>query len=202
MSVKFQLHEWIHHQRSARRSLRNNYLKFIRNWGIDSNSVSGAVLKSWVESRIGMAPSYHRGKMGRDPMGVEYDYRRDVIKGSSETSAIYLQLDLLFEFCQYELKRRYSNQLWLTLFRGTHDSEEYEVIEEMQKGTCCVRLNNLGSFTSNKERAWEFGSTVWQVKVPIYKVFFFSGLLPDNLLKGEDEYIVIGGEFCVKTILF
>ena len=202
MSVKFHLHEWAQYQRSARKSLRNNYLKFIRNWGIDSNTASGAVLKSWVESRIGIEPSFHRGRLGRDREATRFTYRSDVIKGSSETSAINSQFDLLFEYCQYELKRRYADKKWLTLYRGTHDPEEYEIMSRDENDDCCVRLNNLSSFTSDRERAWEFGSTVWKINVPIFKIFFFSGLLPDNLLKGEDEYIVIGGDYRVEYLLY
>lgn len=202
MSVKFQLHEWDKYEFSAGRSLRNHYLKFIRNWGVDSNSPSGAVLKFWVESRIGILPTFHSGCLRDDDIRARYNYRTDVIKGSSQTSAIASQFDLLFEYCQFELKKRSSEEVHLRLYRGTHDPDEYEIIESGPGRNICVRLNNLSSFTSDKERAWEFGSTVWEVRVPIYKVFFFSGLLPDNLLKGEDEYMVIGGDYWVKGMLY
>jgi NAD+--dinitrogen-reductase ADP-D-ribosyltransferase len=202
MSVKFHLHEWEHYQASAQRSLRNSYLKFIRNWGCDSNGESGAVMKAWVESRIGIEPSFHKSRFGSESVDARQRYLHDVVKGSSSTSAIFLQFDLLFEFCQYELKRRAPDALWLKLFRGTHDSDEYEVIERQNHTRSCVRLNNLSSFTSDKERAWEFGSTVWEVDVPKFKVFFFSGLLPDRLLKGEEEYMVIGGHYWVRHLLY
>jgi len=202
MSVKFHLHEWEQYQKSARKSLRNNYLKFIRNWGIDSNSPSGAVLKSWVESRIGISPTFHHTRLRREDSLAWFQYRKDVIEGSSQTSAINSQLDLVFEYSQYELSRRFPGERWITLYRGTHDPDEYELLSPESKGRNFVRLNNLSSFTSERERAWEFGSTVWKVRVPIFKVFFFSGLLPDNLLRGEDEYIVIGGNYEVKTLLF
>ena len=202
MAVKFQLHEWEQYQLSARKSLRNNYLKFIRNWGINSNSPSGAVLKSWVESRIGIPPTFHQTRLHPQEGPAWFNFRMDVIQGSSKTSAINSQLDLLFEFCQYELGRRLSGTRWLTLYRGTHDPDEYEFLEAESSNKTHVRLNNLSSFTSERERAWEFGSTVWEVQVPICKVFFFSGLLPDNLLKGEDEYMVIGGDYDVTTLLF
>jgi NAD+---dinitrogen-reductase ADP-D-ribosyltransferase len=202
MSVKFHLHEWEQYQTTARRCLRNNYIKFIRNWGCDSNSVSGAVLKSWVASRIGIEPSFHREPILRESGMARYHYQRDAMQGTTRTSAIYLQLDLLFEYCQYELERRLPGKRWITLYRGTHDPDEYEVIDEQSPREHRVRLNNLSSFTSDRERAWEFGSTVWKVKVPAAKVFFFSGLLPDRLLKGEDEYIVIGGDYQVETLLY
>jgi NAD+--dinitrogen-reductase ADP-D-ribosyltransferase len=61
-------------------------------------------------------------------------------------------------------------------------------------------MNNISSFTADRDCAWEFGSTVWEVRVPLTKIFFFSGLLPDNLLKGEDEFMVIGGEYRVRRL--
>ncbi len=64
-----------------------------------------------------------------------------------------------------------------------------------------MRLNNLRSFIPDEERAFEFGSTVWQVRVPLVKIFFFSRLLPESILKGEEEYLVIGGEYRVRTVL-
>ena len=65
-----------------------------------------------------------------------------------------------------------------------------------------VRMNNISSFTSDRECAWEFGSTVWEVRVPLAKVFFFSDLLPDSILRGEQEFLVIGGEYVVRKLLF
>lgn len=57
-----------------------------------------------------------------------------------------------------------------------------------------VLLNNLNSFTSNRERACEFGDYILETQVPLPKVFFFNGLLP-GMLKGEDEWVVIGGVY-------
>jgi NAD+--dinitrogen-reductase ADP-D-ribosyltransferase len=62
-------------------------------------------------------------------------------------------------------------------------------------------MNNLISCTDEEERAWEFGSTVWEMRVPAAKVFFYSGLLPGSILKGEGEYLVIGGEYRVRRIM-
>ena len=36
--------------------------------------------------------------------------------------------------------------------------------------------------------------------MPVAKVFFYSDLLPNSIMKGEGEYIVIGGEYRVKVI--
>src|SRR4051794_32853531 len=46
MSVKFQLHQWESQSTDkARKSIKNSYLRFLRGWMMDSNSVEGAVLK-------------------------------------------------------------------------------------------------------------------------------------------------------------
>jgi len=129
-------------------------------------------------------------------------YEIDRMRGSARTNAILSQLDVLYEFCQYELARRLPGERWLKLWRGTCDAADYRLIERVDRRTSCILLNNLSSFTSDRECAWEFGSTVWEVMVPVVKIFFFSGLLPDSILKGEDEYLVIGGEYVVKELLF
>jgi NAD+--dinitrogen-reductase ADP-D-ribosyltransferase len=59
----------------------------------------------------------------------------------------------------------------------------------------------LSSFTSDPEVAWEFGSSAWEVEVPLAKIVFFSGLLPKSLLAGESEHLVLGGYYNVRTLL-
>ena len=95
------------HAHRAQRSLRNGYLRFLRGWGHDSNSVEGAVLKAWVESRMGIPPTFHRAPLG--PPGGEAwaRYARDRMEGSARTSAIFDQLDLVYAFTQRELERRH-----------------------------------------------------------------------------------------------
>ena len=64
MSVKFQLHQWEEQSSDkARKSIKNSYLRFLRGWGMESNSIEGAVLKGWVESRIGLPPTFHKVKI-------------------------------------------------------------------------------------------------------------------------------------------
>ena len=202
MSVKFQLHDWESHEADARRSLKNSYVRFLRGWSVDSNSIEGAILKGWVDSRIGLPPTFHRGRVQAGSEEEEMPYAIDRMKGMARTNAINSQLDVLYEFCQYELARRLPGERWLTLWRGTCDAPEYELLEKRGKRESCVLMNNLSSFTSDRECAWEFGSTVWETKVPLPKIFFFSGLLPDSILKGEDEYLVIGGEYWVRQLLY
>jgi len=202
LSVKFRLHEWEQYQHHARKSLRNSYLRFLRGWGVDSNSIEGAVLKGWVESRFGISPTYHKGRLTADHSEDEPIYAVDRMKGHARTNAIDSQLDLLFEFCQYELVHRFPNETHLTLYRGTCDAGEYEVIDPPVGRKLTVRLNNLSSFTFDRERAWEFGSTVWEVQVPLTKIFFFGNILPGSILQGESEFLVIGGDYRVRELLF
>ena len=202
MDVQFQLHQWQRESsRSSQKSLKNSYLRFLRGWLFDSNSMEGAVLKGWVESRLGLIPTFHRCAIRNSDSEEYYLYLVDRMKGSSRTSAIFSQLDLLYEYVQYELRRRMPGQLYLTLFRGVNDLEEHTVIEKLGKNSFLMRLNNLNSFTGDFEKAWEFGSRVLKAEVPLTKIFFLCGLLPKSLFKGEDEYMVIGGEFEVKIMI-
>jgi NAD+---dinitrogen-reductase ADP-D-ribosyltransferase len=200
MSVKFQLHHWQEQATDlARMSIRNSYLKFLKGWKIDSNSVAGAVLKRWVESRIGIAPTFHKARIDGLNSEAYFNYCVDVMKGSAQTSAIQSQLDILYQYGQFELSRKYPGVNAITLYRGTHDAEEYDIMESLNKRESIVRMNNLVSFTNEEERAWEFGRTVWKTTVPLGKIFFYNDLLP-GILTGEDEYMIIGGEYRVVRI--
>ena len=201
VSVKFRLHEWAEHQSSARSSLRSSYVQFLHGWGADSNGHSGAVLKSWVENRFGLPPRYHGGRLPDDATALDR-YTRDCMKGAAKTVAVAMQLDLLYTFCQYELLRRHPGERWLTLYRGTHDPEEYAIRDQPSERRALVMLNNLSSFTSDPEVAWEFGSLVWKVRVPLQKIVCFSGLLPPQLLGSESEFLVLGGEYRVQHLLY
>ncbi len=201
MSVKFQLHHWQDQTDMAKKSIRNSYLRFLRGWMMDSNSVEGAVLKRWVESRMGIAPTYHRARIDGIHSEAYFDFSVDVMKGSARTNAIQSQLDLLYEYCQFELSRKYAGQMTVLLYRGTYDASEHDLIEQTGRRQQIVRLNNLVSCTSEEERAWEFGSTVWEVRVPLCKIFFYNDLLPGSIMKGEGEYLVIGGDYTVRQVL-
>jgi NAD+--dinitrogen-reductase ADP-D-ribosyltransferase len=201
MSVKFQLHHWQDQTDTAKKSIKNSYLRFLRGWMMDSNSVEGAVLKRWVESRMGINPTYHRARIPNIHSQEYFDFSVDVMKGSARTNAIQSQLDILYEYCQFELLRKYPGKMSILLYRGTYDASEHDVIEQVGKREQIVRLNNLVSFTSDEERAWEFGSTVWEALVPLSKIFFYNDLLPGSIMKGEGEYLVIGGEYRVRQVM-
>lgn len=198
MNVKFNLEEWRAHTAPASRSIRNSYLRFLRGWGVDSSSIEGAVLKGWVESRLGIPPRYHRGPITVGTRSY-VAFARDRMLGHARSNALDAQLDLLFEFCQYELRRR--GLRWFDLYRGTYDADQHPIVARRGRREYAVVLNNLCSFTADVNKAWEFGSKVWKVRVPAQRVFYFAGLLPKTILRGEDEHLVFGGEHWVKEIV-
>lgn len=204
--VKFGLSECISLQSDGKPHPMHGYAHFLRSWGADSNGHAGAVLKSWVESRFGLLATYHGGRLA-DQAQARTAFTLDRMRGSAKSIGVLMQLDLLYTFCQDELRRRHPDTAWLTLYRGTHDPEEYAIHPQSSSPAggsqrhALVQLNNLSSFTSDPEVAWEFGSNVWEVAVPLAKIVFFSGLLPKSLLLGESEHLVLGGYYHVHTLL-
>ena len=85
----------------------------------------------------------------------------------------------------------------MTLYRGVNRIADHEVLEKGKGGRQVILLNNLGSFTCSRERACEFGDYILSVEVPLTKIFFHCGLLP-GVLRGEDEFLVIGGVVDVR----
>lgn len=203
MEVAFHLHQWRQEKDpSGHLSLKNSYLRFLRGWLYDSNSVEGAVMKGWVESRLGILPTYHRTPIRDRKSGAYLDYMRDRLNAAARTNAIFSQLDLLYEFVQYELSRRDADRTHVTLYRGVYDFAEQTIIEQVDKRHAILQLNNLNSFTHDFERAWEFGTMVLEVQVPIPKIFFDGAFLHAGILKGEEEVLVIGGEYDVVLRLY
>lgn len=176
-----------------------SYAKLLRGWAIDSNGPSGAVLKGWAEHRFGLRPLYHGATLATDANAIER-YSQQRLRGSMQQ--IYVQLDLLYTFCQDELRRRGVGE-HLILYRGTHDAEHYLVkdVGVLPGSRDLVEFNALSSFSANAEVAWEFGSSVWRVRVPRAKIMYWSGLLPQAWLKSEDEYLVLGGDYAVERVL-
>ena len=174
-----------------------NYLRMVRGWSFDSDGREGAVLKRWVESRFGLLARHHAGSL-LDRQGETYQqYLAQGTRGLYATNALESQLDLLYTYCQYELERQHPDTSHLALYRGINRIDEHESLETGAHGRHRVLLNNLNSFTGSRERADEFGDYILAAEVPLAKVFFYNRLLP-GMLKGEDEYVVIGGAYEVR----
>jgi NAD+--dinitrogen-reductase ADP-D-ribosyltransferase len=186
---------------SKQKRQKADYLRMVRGWSFDSDSREGAALKGWVESRFGLLPRHHAGPI-RDLSGEAYrkylEMRATAVYG---TNALEAQFDLLYTYCQYELARQLPGQTHLTLYRGVNRVDEHETLATLNSKQRIVLLNNLNSFTSNRERADEFGDYLLVAQVPVAKVAFYSKLLP-GMLKGEDEYTVIGGMYEVSVAAY
>jgi len=185
---------------SRGRRAKANWTRILRGWSFDSDGRDAAVLKGWVESRFGLLPRFHVEPL-RDPAAPAYRrYQEMRASGLYGTNALEAQLDLVYAYCQYEFARQGSPTPHLTLYRGVNRIDEHEVLVDQGRQQV-VLFNNLVSFTGARERAGEFGDYILETQVPTAKVFFHHRLLP-GILKGEDEYLVIGGAYRVSVHTF
>jgi NAD+--dinitrogen-reductase ADP-D-ribosyltransferase len=175
-----------------------DYLRMLRGWMFDPDGKEAAVLKSWVESRFGLLPRNHRGPLGDFSTPHYQAYLSDRAKGLYNTNGLEAQLDLLYTFCQYEIRQYCSSQTHLKLYRGINQIKEHEILQQSSKHDYILLLNNLNSFTDERERADEFGDYILEAEVPLVKLLYFPGLLPGRL-KGENEFMVIGGVYQVRV---
>ena len=65
-----------------------------------------------------------------------------------------------------------------------------------------LRLNNLVSFTADRDVASWFGDYILETAVPLCKVLFFDGLLRKHALKSEGEVLAIGGDYLVTATYY
>lgn len=181
------------------RRFRSSYLRLLKGWGFDANGPEGALLKGWVESRFGLFPTFHKTRIERFSSAAWIEYVQEKMSSRFHNNSINMQLDLLYEFCQWALARFFSvGRRHVTLYRGTNDFSEHPLLERADRHSAVIRLSNLVSFTSDRERAGEFGDYVLEARVPTPKIVFFNELLPRHPLRGEGEYLVIGGDYQVK----
>ncbi len=168
-----------------------NYRRLLLGWLFDSDNDQGAAWRSWVESRFGLLTCYHRESLHGPDTSEYLRFRQACTRAISNTNELYAQLDLLYCFCQHELRLRYNSD-HLTLYRGCRDMPDYAI-----NGGKIKMFNNLSSFTSDPESALRFGSKVFSVQVPLAKIACFESLLP-NSLQGEQEFMVLGGLYKVE----
>lgn len=203
MATMFDLDDQDRDGRGPARFKASSYLRLLRGWGYEANSPEGAVLKGWVESRFGLFPTFHKAPIDRFSGPNWIAYIEEKMSSRFHSNAIQSQLDLLYEFCQWSLARFHSvGRKHITLFRGTNRFEEQKLLQRLDKRRVVVRLNSLLSFTSARDVAESFGDTILEVEVPIVKILFFNALLPRHALKGEGEYVVIGGDYEAKALYY
>lgn len=185
------------------RRFRSSYLRLFKGWGYDNNSPEGAVLKGWVESRFGLFPTYHKEPILKVGSGSWACYIAEKMSSRFHNNSIYVQLDIMYAFCQWALERFVApKRAHLTLWRGVNDYDEHQMVERITRRRAVIRMNNLISFSSERDIASCFGDNILEAQVPVTKVVFFSRLLPVHPLKGEDEFLVIGGDYEVDVSYF
>lgn len=186
---------------SGRRRFRSSYLRLIKGWGYDSNSPEGAVLKGWVESRFGIFPTFHKQRLVRQAPDAWAIYVTEKMSSRFHNNSIMAQLDLLYEFCQWALRRFASpDQSHITLYRGINDFDEHPIRARLDRRTVVMRLNSLSSFTAEREVADCFGDVILAALVPREKILFFNTILTSHPLKGEGEFLVIGGDYELRLL--
>ncbi|PYF09693.1 NAD+--dinitrogen-reductase ADP-D-ribosyltransferase [Rhodobacter viridis] len=183
----------------SRKRYRSSFLRLIQGWTFDSNGPEGAVLKGWVESRFGILPSFHKEIIPDIHGPIWQAYVEERMQSRFHDNAILVQLDMLFEFCQWAIGRfAFPGQSHITLYRGINAVDRHGILDQPSKREAVIRLNNLVSFSSDREVADCFGDRIITTRVPLAKVLFFPGLLPSHLLRGEREFLVLGGAFRVS----
>jgi NAD+--dinitrogen-reductase ADP-D-ribosyltransferase len=185
-------------KRSRYKRDKADYLRILRGWMFDPDGKEAAVLKSWVESRFGLLPRNHRGPLGDYSTPNYQAYLSDRARGLYNTNGLEAQLDLLYTFCQHEIRQHYPSRTHLTLYRGINQIKEHEILKQSDKHDYILLLNNLNSFTDERERADEFGDYILEAQIPLVKLLYFPGLLPGRL-KGENEFMVIGGVYQTRV---
>lgn len=182
---------------NGRRRFRSSYLRLLQGWGRDANGVEGAVLKGWVESRFGLRPNFHGEKLGRYPSPAQMAYLEQKMSGLFHGNSIQLQLELLYEYVQWMLRRQAPACAHLTLFRGVDGIDAHDVVARHGRRELTLRLNNLLSFSGDREIASTFGAAILEAQVPVVKILAHGALLPGHVLASEGEYLVIGGDYRV-----
>ena len=185
----------------AVRRFASSYLRLLKGWGFETCGPEGAVLKGWVESRFGLAPLYHKETIHSINSTAWMEYIQEKMNSRFHNNAIHTQLDILYEFCQWSLERfGDADQTHITLYRGMNLPDG--ALIKSSDGTCRLRLNNLVSFSADREVASCFGDTVLTARIPLCKILFFNALLPVHPLQGESEFMVIGGDYRVEASVY
>jgi len=173
-----------------------SYTRLLKGWLFDSNSIEGAVMKGWVESRFGITPFFHKEIIPDVNSEEYYEYMVEKMDVKHNKNLIFHQLDLLYTYTQVVLEIFYQESLpKLKLYRGVNDLSEHLVVKELEGKKICIEQNSLVSFTSDRDIASQFGDYILTSDIPYTKIVFFSEVLPNVKFNGEKEYLVLGGRY-------
>jgi NAD+--dinitrogen-reductase ADP-D-ribosyltransferase len=180
-----------------------SYTRLLKGWLFDSNSVEGAVLKGWVESRFGITPFFHKEIIPDVNSEEYYEYMVEKMDVRHNKNLIFHQIDLLYTYTQVILETFYKHELpKLTLYRGVNDLSEHLVVKELGDSRICIEQNSLVSFTSDRDIASQFGDYILKSSIPYTKIVFFSEVLPNVKFAGEREYLVLGGRYDTEVTYY
>lgn len=193
---------------AEQRRWRSSWRRLLQGWGLDANGPAGAVLKGWVESRFGLVPLFHKAPLRRFPSPAWVGYLEEKAASRFHANGIHQQLDLLYEFSQWaQAQPRFGlpaggaghDAQHLQLWRGSTRCEEQLVAGSLRERHCTLRLNSIVSFSLSRDEASCFGDWLLRVRVPRCKVLLLPGLLPGQLLQGEQEVLALGGDYAVEA---
>ena len=139
----------------------------LRGWGYDSDGGSGMILKAWAEHRFGLRSIHYGETRSQQIASVEAVIQQ---RFRINLSFLFEQLDLLYTFCQRELRNQGND--FVRLFRGTHDAANYaikDVDRVLNRGEELVEFNCLSSFTDDVEIAWEFDPVYGRCRCHVIK---------------------------------
>lgn len=187
-----------HQQRHNHKSREKlDYLRLLRGWMFNSSSVEGAIMKRWVESRFGLLTINHDGLLEQVNTDVKHNYVKSFTEGLYNSNALESQLDLVYSYCQYELNEQ--NNEYYQLYRGINNIAQHTTFGKVKNNEQLILLNNLNSFSNDLDACDTFGDIILDVSVPSSKILYFPQLLP-GVLKGENEFLVIGGVYQARII--
>lgn len=189
---------------AEQRRWRSSWRKLLQGWGMDSNGPAAAVLKGWVESRFGLVPTFHHAPLQRFPSPAWLTYIEQKCASRYHNNNIHQQCDLLYEFCQWSLRRfglpaAGHSPDHVRLWRGSNRCEEQIVSGRLTGRRCTMQFNNLISLSLSADEASCFGDWILEVQVPIFKIVVYPGLLPGQVLQGEQEVLALGGHYDVEA---
>lgn len=175
---------------------KSDYRQLLQGWLFTADGLEAAVIKAWVESRFGLQTRNHRQPIPDHTYPAYALFQEDQSQAMYNTNALHPQLDVLYSYCQYELRQRFTGVDHLVLYRGLNRLDEFDILASPNRHHRILLLNNINSFSGSRDRADEFGDQVINTRVPLAKLLFVPGLIP-GLLQGEEEHMVIGGLYQV-----
>lgn len=180
-----------------------NFRRLLRGWLFDSNSSEGAVMKGWVESRFGMSPTFHKKCISGINSEKYYEYLVEKMNLKFNKNLVYHQLDFLYTYTQKVILSFFKGHIpHIRLYRGTNNFYEHIILQKTGKKNYVAEINNLTSATPEKSIAEQFGDYIMVMDVPYTKIMFFPEVLPDFSFSGENEYIIIGGQYEIKITYY